>query len=207
MPYVRSLEWRSLRLEGQPTRLVWLGVIPIAAVLALILTDVIDTPLRDTATPPDLALLVQGVSHPMVSVQNRSATVARDVGVHVTIWDLDDRANLSAADPGALFNPVFPTGSVHPGSAAGPWALSSVTGRLTQGHVVFGHASVQCNDCGKPRAYWLSLRVGHSGWTKEFSPAATPAAPLLTRVLLAGGNYSNVLDELIPKSERTPILD
>ncbi len=206
MPFDRPLEWRVARLESRSLRILWLGVIPLVAVAALASADVINPPLGENAGRPDVTLVVRGLANPTVSVQNQSGAIARDIGVHFTLWDLDTRANLSASDPASLFSPVFPGKSVNPGGSTGPWALASVTGQLTPGNVAFGPASVDCRDCDRRRTYWVCLNVGTKGWVKEFT-SADEAAPLLARVLLAGNDYPQVLDELIPPSGRTPIID
>jgi hypothetical protein len=205
VPFDRPLEWRAARLESRSHRVLWFGVLPIAAVVALVSANTINLSLGETTSRPDVTLVVRGVANPTVSVLNQSGAIARDIGVHFTLWDLDQRAQLSASDPANLFSPVFPSKSVTPGGSTGPWDLASVTGQLRPGHAVFGNASVDCRDCGRRRTYWLYLNVGTTGWTKEFT--STDAAPLLARVLLAGAGYRLVLDELIPPAGRTLIAD
>jgi hypothetical protein len=204
MAHARPLAWRGLRLESRSSRIVWLGVVPAAAVLAVLLVNVYRAPEGASTSRPDVALVIRGLAHPTVSVQNRSGTIAQNVGLQLSLWDLDHRASAGTADPAKLFTPAFPTRSVHPRGLAGPWPLATATGTLTPGHVVFGHASIDCRDCGQRRDYWVWLKVGERGWLKEFSNGES-SAQLLTRVLLAGEGYSAVIDELAPPAERTPI--
>jgi hypothetical protein len=206
VPFDRPLEWRAARLESRSHRVLWFGVLPIAAVVALASANVVNLSIGESSGRPEVALVVRGLANPALTVQNQSGAIARDVGVSLTLWDLNQRAQLSASDPGSLFSPAFPSKSLTPGGSAGPWTLASVAGQLEPGHVVFGNASVDCRDCGRRRTYWLYLNVGTQGWVQEFT-SSDAAAPLLARVLLAGADYRRVLDELIPPAGRTPIID
>ncbi len=158
---------------------------------------------RESSLPPDLALIFSDPSSVVVTVLNKSKSVANEPAYYVALWDID-------SSPGLLLQPLqipAQTGAfVRSGEGWGPnmmMGLPAVSARVKQGDRIFGFASVTCPECRLRRYYWLYIKQGYGGWYSETKPVNLQA--MGRSIPAIAHEPDSTLSRLVPVQKRTPI--
>lgn len=93
--------------------------------------------------------------------------------------------------------------------ALGPWRTLDLSQRAKEvelGHTVFGYVVVQCANCGTVRYYWIFVKVGWAGWTREVPESESYMLNrMLAKVIYMGEQATSTVDSVIPLEGRKPI--
>jgi hypothetical protein len=129
------------------------------------------------AEQPEVALRLVHPESPMIALDNKSGTVARDIKWMVAIWNADD---LRVYVPGSAGNdplpiPISTFDFLRPHASSGFQAVfqqSVNAGYIKPGNHLIGSISVICPTCIRGYTYFVFIEWGKGGWYSDV-PAAT----------------------------------
>lgn len=163
--------------------------------------------ISDRLQPPEVGLLFSRPERVVFRIVNTSKTLARDIWYQLAFMDLDaldrDGLPLDLEIKGRHFDYASPKESL------GPWSLIELSPHATKisnGHRLFGWASVKCSECIRRIHYWVFIEHDKGGWYSEIDTREERnIVRNLQRVLKAKDDTPLVIADVAPQNRRTTI--
>jgi hypothetical protein len=197
------------QLRSRSTRLL---IVLLVALVAFVISVVAFTGSRGspgtTENHARLELLLKDAHDPHFTIVDDADEVARQARTSFVLFNLNHLTRLPNGDVESLQMRSAVDDYVSPHAGLHSDRLLEMSEQIKQaksGELIFGYITIECENCGIPRSWWVCLMVGNAGWVSEVPRDVMGQRDAKLAAILYSDSPDRSISQLVPISSRVAV--